>query len=62
MTEQDNTHFDEQMRRAVEIVRGWPLWKQSMLENSGKPQWDVARPIVVLDEKKTTYGSRDYLR
>ena len=36
----------EQMKLAVKLVESWPLWKQNILEQSGKPTVDPPREPV----------------
>lgn len=45
----------EKIRKAIEhatkLVKSWPIWKQNILINSAKPQWDTPRePVDNKDE------------
>lgn len=43
MVDLDKARFWEQVRLATKLVASWPLWKQNILVQSGKPTVDVPR-------------------
>lgn len=46
LKEADKLRFRRHLRAAAEEVKSWPLWKQRILEDSGKPFVDIPRKPV----------------
>jgi hypothetical protein len=42
----DRKYIFQQIEMATRVVQKWPLWKQNILKNSGKPRFDVPRKPI----------------
>jgi len=53
----------KQMKIAAKLVESWPVWKQNILDQSGRPSVDVPRtPIVVCESEQPKHDKSSISR